>query len=44
MEIFSLKNKNALDKPVQRIDSIKYSPNLLATFNNNISNISFSFP
>ena len=44
MEIFSLRNKHAMDKPYQKIDFHKYSPNSLATGNNNISNISISFP
>ena len=44
MEMFSLKNKHALDKPIHKIDFIKYSPNSLATVNNNKSNISVSLP
>ena len=32
-----------MDKPYHKIDFIKYSPNSLATINNNISNISISF-
>ena len=39
MELFSLKNKEAMDKPIHQIDFIKYSPSSLATINNNISNI-----
>ena len=44
MEIFSLKNKYAMDKPIHKIDFIKYSPSSLATINNNNSNISIIFP
>ena len=40
MELFSLKKKYALDKPIPKIEFIKYSPNSLATINNNSSNIS----
>ena len=43
MELFSLKNKYAMDKPIQKIDFIKYSPSSLATINNNNSNISIIF-
>ena len=35
MELFSLKNKYAMDEPIQKIDFIKYSPSSLATINNN---------
>ena len=44
MELFSLKNKYAMDKPIHKIDFIKYSPNSLATVNNSNSNISIIFP
>ena len=44
MEIFSLKNKYAMDKPIHKIDFIEYSPSSLATINNNNSNISIIFP
>ena len=44
MELFSLKNKNALDKPIHKIDFIKYSPNSLATIKNNNSKLSISLP
>ena len=44
MEIFSLKNKYALDKPIYKIDFIKYGPNSLATINNTNSNFSISLP
>ena len=37
--MFSLKNKHSLDKPVHKIDFIKYSLNALSTVNNNNSNI-----
>ena len=40
--MFSWKNKYAVDKPFQRNDFIEYSPNCLATFNNNNSNIFMS--
>ena len=33
-----------MDKPIQKIDFIKYSPSSLATINNSISNISIIFP
>ena len=33
-----------MDKPIHKIDSIKYSSNSLATINNNNSNISIIFP
>ena len=42
--MFSLKNKYTLDKPIHKIDFIKYSPNSLATINNANSNISISLP
>ena len=44
MDAFSLKNKYSLDKPIHKIDFIKYSPNALSTVNNNNSNISISLP
>ena len=34
MELLSLKNKFALDKPLRKIDFKKYSPNTIATINN----------
>ena len=37
-----MKNKYALDKPIQKIDFIQYSPKSLATTKNNNSNISIS--
>ena len=43
MDLFSLKNKYAMDNPTHKIEFIKYSPNSLATVNNN-SYISFIFP
>ena len=42
--MFSLKSKYTLDKPIHKIDFIKYSPSSLATINNNNSNISISLP
>ena len=44
MELFSLKNKYAMDKPIQKFDFNKYSPSSLATINNKTSNISIIFP
>ena len=44
MELFSLKNKDAMDKPIHKIDFIKHSPSSLATINNSNSNISIIFP
>ena len=44
MELFSLKNKYDIDKPIRKIDFIKYSPSSLATINNSNSNISINFP
>ena len=44
MELFSLKNKYALDNPIHKIDFIKYSPSSLATINNTNSNVSILFP
>ena len=44
MELFSLKNKYALNNPIHKIDFIKYFPSSLATMNNNNSNISIIFP
>ena len=40
--MFSLKSKYTLEKPIQKIDFIKYSPSSLPTINNNNSNISVS--
>ena len=42
--MFSLKSKYALEKPIHKIDFIKYSPSSLATINNANSNISISLP
>ena len=42
--MFSLKSKYTLEKPIHKIDFIKYSPSSLATVNNNNSNISISLP
>ena len=42
--MFSLKNKYTFEKPIHKIDFIKYSPSSLATVNNNNSNISISLP
>ena len=44
MELFSLKNKYAMDNPFHKIDFIKYSPGSLATINKNNPNISIIFP
>ena len=33
-----------MDKPIHKIDFIKYSPSSLATINNSNSNISIIFP
>ena len=44
MELISLRKKYARNKPIHKIDLIKYSPNSLATINNNNSNISISLP
>ena len=42
--MFSLKNQYTLEKPIHKIDFIKYSPNSLATVNTANSNISISLP
>ena len=42
--MFSLKNKYTLEKPIHKIDFIKYNPSSLATVNNANSNISVSLP
>ena len=42
--MFSLKSKYTLEKPIHKIDFIKYSPSSLATVNNANSNISISLP
>ena len=42
--MFSLKNKYTLEKPIHKIDIIKYSPSSLATINNTNSNTTISFP
>ena len=42
--MFSLKSKYKLEKPIHKIDFIKYSPSSLATVNNANSNISISLP
>ena len=44
MSMFSLKNKYTLEKPIHKIDFIKYSPSSLATINNANSNVSISLP
>ena len=44
MDMFSLKNKYVLDRPIHKMDFIKYSPSSLATVNNNNSNISINLP
>ena len=41
---FSLKSKYILEKPIHKIDFIKYSPSYLATVNNTDSNISINLP
>ena len=43
-DMFSLKNKYTLEKPIHKIDFIKYSPSSLATINNTNSNTTISFP
>ena len=43
-DMFSLKNKYTLEKPIHKIDFIKYNPSSLATINNANSNISVSLP
>ena len=42
--MFSLKNKYTLEKPIHKIDFIKYIPSSLATINNANSNVSISLP
>ena len=42
--MFSLKSKYTLEKPIHKIDFIKYSPSSLATVKNANSNISISLP
>ena len=42
--MISLKNKYTLEKPIHKIDFIKYSPSSLATINNANSNVSISLP
>ena len=42
--MFSLKNKYTLEKPIHKIDFIKYNPSSLATVNNANSNVSISLP
>ena len=42
--MFSSKSKYILEKPIYKIDFIKYSPSSLATVNNANSNISISLP
>ena len=42
--MFSLKNKYTLEKPIHKIDFIKYNPSSLATVNNANSNIIVSLP
>ena len=43
-DMFSLKSKYTLMKPIHKIDFIKYSPSSLATINNIKSKISISLP
>ena len=43
-DMFSLKNKYTLEKPIHKIDFIKYNPSSLATVNITNSNISVSLP
>ena len=43
-DLFSLKNKYTLEKPIHKIDFIKYNPSSLATINNANSNVSISLP
>ena len=42
MELFSLKNKKAIEKPVHIIDFFKYLPTSLPTINDNNSIVSIS--
>ena len=42
--MLSLKSKYPLEKPIHKIDFIKYSPSRLATTNNANSNVSISLP
>ena len=42
--MFSLKSKYTLEKPIHKIDLLKYIPSSLATINNANSNISVSLP
>ena len=42
--MFSSKNKYTLEKPIHKIDFIKYSPSSLATIKNANSNVSISLP
>ena len=42
-DMFSLKSKYTLEKPIHKIDFIRYSPSSLATINNN-SILSISLP
>ena len=42
--MFSLKNKYTLEKPIHKINFIKYNPSSLATINNTNSSISISLP
>ena len=42
--MFSLKSKYTLEKPIHKIDFIKYSPSSLATVKITNSNISVSLP
>ena len=44
MELSFLKNEYALDKPIHKVDFIKYSTKCLATINNNNSKFSISLP
>ena len=42
--MFSIKSKYILEKPIHKVDFIKYFPSSLATINNANSNISISLP
>ena len=42
--MFSLRSKYTFEKPIHKIDFIKYSPSSLATVKNTNSNISISLP
>ena len=44
MDMFSLKNKSVLDKPIHKKKFVNYQPSSLATVNNDNSIIKISFP